>query len=276
MPIKNKGPVPPKKLSLLMTVMDRGTGLKASEVYRKYGLTFNLIAPARGAAGSDMLDILGITESEKDLVISTVVQEQAKEILNIVSDAFHFDKPGTGIAFSIPIVGVSGPRAFRYIMGDSDEVIKKEASKEGEEHMNQEKEIKENTTSYSERTFDLVITIVNRGHADHAVDAARSVGSHGGTILYARGTGIHEVEKFFGISIQPEKEVVLSLIRRTITKTVVHEIVEKAGLATEGRGLCFVLPVEHVAGIQHPLDYVNSFAAGTKKAEEEDLGTVKK
>jgi nitrogen regulatory protein P-II 1 len=106
-------------------------------------------------------------------------------------------------------------------------------------------------TMNKDREYDLIITIVNRGCADVAVEAAKQAGSQGGTIFYARGTGIHEVQKFFGITIQPEKEVLLSLVKHELTKDIMHAIVDKAGLTTPGRGLSFVLPVEDVAGITH-------------------------
>ncbi len=106
----------------------------------------------------------------------------------------------------------------------------------------------------SEREYDLIMTVVNRGFADSAVEAAKKAGAQGGTTFYARGTGIHEVEKFFGIAIQPEKEVVLNLVKHQITKKVMHAIVEKAGLTTPGRGLSFALPVEDVVGILHHVD----------------------
>ena len=61
-----------------------------------------------------------------------------------------------------------------------------------------------------EREYDLIITVVNRGYADVVVEAAKKAGAQGGTIFYARGTGIHEVEKIFGITIQPQKDVVLN------------------------------------------------------------------
>lgn len=102
-----------------------------------------------------------------------------------------------------------------------------------------------------QREYDLIITIVNRGFADQAVDAARAAGAHGGTVFYARGTGIHEMEKFFAISIQPEKEVVLTLVKHEETQKIMHSIVDAAGLKTEGKGLAFVLPVADVAGIVH-------------------------
>ncbi|MDD2189298.1 MAG: P-II family nitrogen regulator [Eubacteriales bacterium] len=102
-----------------------------------------------------------------------------------------------------------------------------------------------------EREYDLILTIVNRGFADMAVDAAREAGAHGGTVFYARGTGIHELEKFFAISIQPEKEVLMNIVRHEETQAIMHAIVEAAGLKTEGKGLAFSLPISDVAGIAH-------------------------
>ncbi len=99
--------------------------------------------------------------------------------------------------------------------------------------------------------FELIITIINRGFSEDVVDAAKSAGAQGGTVLHARGTGVHEAEKFFGISIQPEKEMVLTLVPSGIKQAVMRAICEHAGLSTEGRGLSFSVPVDEVRGIAH-------------------------
>jgi nitrogen regulatory protein P-II 1 len=93
------------------------------------------------------------------------------------------------------------------------------------------------------REYVLILTIVNRGFADQVVDAARKAGAHGGTVFYARGTGIHEIEKFFAVPIQPEKEVVMIIVKHSETQAIMHAIVEAAGLNTEGKGLAFSLPI---------------------------------
>lgn len=103
----------------------------------------------------------------------------------------------------------------------------------------------------NDKNFCLIITIVNRGFSDLVMDAARGAGASGGTILHGRGTGIHEAEQFFGISIQPEKELVLILVNYEERQTVMQAICEKAGLNTEGKGMTFSLPVDEVAGIAH-------------------------
>lgn len=103
----------------------------------------------------------------------------------------------------------------------------------------------------NDNLFSLIITIVNRGYADLVMEAAREAGAQGGTILHARGSGIHENEKFFGIAITPEKDVVLILIKTDQQQQVLHAITQRAGLNKEGNGLTFTLPVDDVSGIVH-------------------------
>ena len=102
--------------------------------------------------------------------------------------------------------------------------------------------------------FELIISIVNKGNASLVVEASKKVGAEGGTVLGGRGTGIHEKAKIFGISIEPEKEIVLTLVPCEQVETVLKAIIEEAELNKPGKGIAFVLEVERVAGITHLLD----------------------
>ncbi|MDR1797111.1 MAG: P-II family nitrogen regulator [Clostridiales Family XIII bacterium] len=97
--------------------------------------------------------------------------------------------------------------------------------------------------------YSMIVTIVSRGYADIVIGAAKDAGARGGTVFYARGSGMHDTEKFIGIPIQPEKEVVLTLVKKEAVKDIVSAITDKAGLTTDGRGISFVLPVTRTAGI---------------------------
>lgn len=108
-----------------------------------------------------------------------------------------------------------------------------------------------NGTPTAGREFDLIVTIINKGWADEMVEAARNAGAEGGTVLYGRGTGVHERKSFFGILIEPEKEVVLTLIPRERTQSVLQAIVKAGQLEKPGTGIAFVLDVSQVAGIIH-------------------------
>ncbi len=99
--------------------------------------------------------------------------------------------------------------------------------------------------------FELIVTIVNRGFAENVVDATKAAGASGGTIIHSRGTGIHENAKLFGIPIEPEKEIVLTLIEREKTGSVLDAIYTAVGLDKPSKGIAFVLNVEKIVGICH-------------------------
>jgi Nitrogen regulatory protein P-II. len=92
------------------------------------------------------------------------------------------------------------------------------------------------------------LIVVNRGFADEVMEAARTKGAKGGTIINARGTA-GQVEKFFNISIQPEKELVLIVVKHDKRREIMEEITLKAGLKTPGQGVMFSLPVDEAIGL---------------------------
>lgn len=100
---------------------------------------------------------------------------------------------------------------------------------------------------------DLVVTIVNRGEGEKVVRASKKAGAEGGTIMLGRGTGIHEQVKLFGFNIEPEKEIVLTLIPYDKSQAVLETIVREVQLEKPGRGIAFIIDVKAVAGISHIL-----------------------
>lgn len=95
---------------------------------------------------------------------------------------------------------------------------------------------------------ELILCIINNGFSDLVMDAARREGATGGTIFHGRGTGNAEIEKFFGISITPEKEIVMIVVPTEKKDSVVSAIYQDAGLDTKGQGIIFTLPVSDVVG----------------------------
>ncbi len=94
-----------------------------------------------------------------------------------------------------------------------------------------------------EKKFELVVCIVNAGYSENVMTAARSAGARGGSIVRGRGSANPESEEFFGVTIQPDKEIVLVLVSADIKDTVLKAIYKNAGLSTEGVGIVFSLPV---------------------------------
>jgi nitrogen regulatory protein PII len=97
--------------------------------------------------------------------------------------------------------------------------------------------------------YEVIFCIVNSGFADDVMDAARNHGARGGTVLNARGTAKQETEKLFNIVVQPEKEIVIILVKKEVKEEILHAIYQKVGLDTPGQGIAFSMPVDDAAGL---------------------------
>ncbi len=85
--------------------------------------------------------------------------------------------------------------------------------------------------------------IVNAGFSSQVVEIARSLGSTGATIINARGS-VAKPKTILGITIDTEKEIVLSVVEKDIAFKIAEAIKGKVGVGTNAHGLCFFLPVE--------------------------------
>jgi nitrogen regulatory protein PII len=97
----------------------------------------------------------------------------------------------------------------------------------------------------------LIVSIVRKGWGSTVLEASVKAGARGGTVLFGRGAGINEQEKIFGMSIEPEKEIVLTVVYSDRIDAILDEIVRAAELNDTGRGIAFVVPVDKVVGIAH-------------------------
>ncbi len=97
--------------------------------------------------------------------------------------------------------------------------------------------------------FEVIICIVNTGFSEEVMNAARKCGARGGTVLRGRGTANPEAESLFGIAIQPEKEIVMILVKKSLKNDILHALYKAVGLDTPGQGIAFTMPVESVVGL---------------------------
>jgi nitrogen regulatory protein PII len=100
-------------------------------------------------------------------------------------------------------------------------------------------------------TPSLIVSIVRKGWGSTVLQASVSAGARGGTVLFGRGAGVNEQEKIFGMSIEPEKEIVLTLVYSDRIDRILEEIVRAAELDSTGKGIAFVVPVDKVVGVAH-------------------------
>lgn len=95
----------------------------------------------------------------------------------------------------------------------------------------------------------LIFAICHHGYAGDVMKIAREVGAKGGTIIKARGSANKEVAKFFGITIQPEKEIIMIIVPENIKEEVMKAIIKQAGVCTEAHAITFSIKLDQVVGI---------------------------
>lgn len=217
-------------LVLMVTIFDRGQEERVMDLFNREGVTFNLLALGRGTANSQVLSYLGLGETEKMLLFSTMSSEVSNVLLKRIGEVVGPDKPNRGIAFTLPIHSVCGAPAVKCLLGISDTERREQPMEETVQH-------------------DLIVVIANRGFADVVMETAKSAGATGGTVIHARGTGSKEMEKFFGVAILPEKDLILIVAKSGSRCAIMEAIVADAGPQTDARAIVFSLPVNGVAGM---------------------------
>jgi uncharacterized protein YaaQ len=101
----------------------------------------------------------------------------------------------------------------------------------------------------TEIKHELILVIVNQGYSDELMAAAREAGARGGTVLGARGLMHEGPVKFFGISVQQEKEILIILTGNDKKLPIMEAVSRDFGLGSKAAGLVFSLPVDMVMGL---------------------------
>lgn len=97
--------------------------------------------------------------------------------------------------------------------------------------------------------YEVIMCIVNTGFSEVAMEAAKKMGARGGTLINGRGTASKEAEKFYNITIQPEKEILMILVDSSIKDNVLKGLYDSIGMDTSAQGIAFSMPVDGVVGI---------------------------
>ena len=218
------------RIRLMVIMLDRGKGARAAELFASYGLPLHYGTPGRGTANSELLDYLGLGETEKDVVFSLVPGCTIPGLLQAAGEKLQLATPGKGILFTIPLSAVSGAAA-RFINSQAHRT-----GTEQEEHMPEQGK------------NELIVVVVNSGCTDTVMAAAKLAGARGGTILHGRRVG-EETEKSGDNGVWLEKDIVAILAPRELRLPIMEAVNRAAGAATESHGILFSMPVEETRGL---------------------------
>lgn len=219
------------KLYMMVAITNRSMKYKFQEFYKENDHMVVFGTLGRGTANSAVLDYFGLEASEKMISFSVVTEEMWRKLKRGLIIKMQIDVPGTGIAFTIPLSSIGGKKVLQYLI------------------QNHEYEKKEETI-LRETDYELLVTIVNQGCIDSVMDAARGANAGGGTVIHAKGTGIKSAEKFLGVSLASEKEIIFIVTRTKDKNQIMKAIMEKTGLDSREKAIVFSLPVTSTAGLR--------------------------
>lgn len=217
-------PMEKPDFEMICVVVNFGLGSKVLQTAKKSGIPGGTIMLGKGTIKSRLLEFLAITDVRKEVVLTVADKKTASEVLETLNHKFKFTKPNHGIAFTIDVSHILGTQKYKSVN------IK---DGRGEEDI----------------MYHAIMVIVEKGNAEQVIDAATEAGSTGGTIINARGSGIHETSKVFSMEIEPEKEIVLILSKKENTDKITESIRTKLKIDEPGNGIIFIQDVNKTVGL---------------------------
>ncbi len=219
------------KLYMQVTVSSRKMAKRFTEFYKEEGLEVGFISLGHGTASDEILDYFGLDGMEKSILFHIVTDSKWKEIKRKLRLKMQIDIPGIGIAFLIPLSSIAGKKELNYLTC-------------GQEF------VKEEESSLKDTKYELLIAVSNQGYSEVIMDAARNVYAAGGTVIHARGTGSQLAERFMGVTLVPEKDMIFIVVRKDQKNEVMNAIIKEAGRNTKAGAIVFSLPVTDTAGMR--------------------------
>lgn len=218
-------------LFLMTTIVDRKMAKKYSELYKENEQHVMFVTLGSGTAANEILDYLGLENTEKAVIFSMQEESAWEKIKKQLQQKLKIDAPGGGIAFTIPLSSIGGKKTLQFLL-------------EGQDYQ------KEEESTLKDTVHELIVVIADQGNIELIMDAARGAGAYGGTVIHAKGTGMEQAEKFMGVSLAAEKEMIFIVTRKEQKNEIMRAIMKKAGLNSRAKSIVFSLPVTDTAGLR--------------------------
>lgn len=216
---------------LMTTIVDRKNAGRYVEVFQENDLNVMYLTLGYGTASNEVLDYLGMESREKAVAFSVVEEQTWLTVKKQLEKKLKIDAPGGGISFITPLSSIGGKKTLQYLL-------------ENENYQKEEESVLKDTTR------ELIIVIAEQGYTELIMDAARGAGAYGGTVIHAKGTGKEAAEKFMGVSLAMEKEMLFIVTKTEQKNNIMQAIMKDAGLDSKAKSIVFSLPVTDTAGLR--------------------------
>ena len=204
---------------LLACIVPNGQCDAISQAARAAGAPGGTIIPGKGTAPNNVLSILGFGDSSKEILLTVVPDSAEQKVRQAIQEECQKKKGRAGVLF----------------LADVTSFIKSGSKNDFS--------LEENSMADKD-SYQIITAIMNKGYAEDAMAAARNAGAGGGTVLCGRGTAREGDEKFFGVEIAPEKEVLMILVPSPKAADVASAIKSLDCFSKDGSGVIFTSKAE--------------------------------
>ena len=215
-------------MKVILSIVERGQGAAMLKLYRKRQVPIHIQCAGKGTATSEIMDILGLGSSEKDVVISFAAASAAEKLLHDLDNELRGHTGGAGIVVSIPVSGLNSLVANLA-------AYHAESLKEKEEGNDMER---------SENS--LILVVCARGCTDDVMTTAKAHGARGGTVIKGRLSGRKELEQAYEVDLKAEREIVAIVVPTSLRNPIMEAINTEHGLRSEAQAALCSLPIEQI------------------------------
>ena len=213
-------------MKLILSMVERGQGAAILRLYRKWHVPIHLQCAGKGTATSEIMDILGLGSSEKDVVVSFAAASAARKLLYDMDNDLRGHTGGAGIVVCVPVSGLNSLVAN--LAAYHAEGVKKE-----------EKEMERTENS-------LILVVCSQGCTDDVMSTAKAHGARGGTVVRGRLSGRKELEQAYEVELEAEREIVAIVVPTELRGPIMEAVNEQHGLRSEAQALVCSLPIEEI------------------------------
>ncbi len=234
-----------KRVKLLVGIINKEDELKFTDIVNDCATAVHFSGVGHGTARSSYMNYFGFNEIEKRVAMSLIPGTAEHSILSAIGHGLKLYLVGRGIAFTVPLSGISS------IINDAvlSSVSKADKPQGTRAPISKKKE--------KETMHELVIAVVNTKYTDIAIEAARAAGATGATVFHTKSLGNAKAEQAIGTSVPAETDSVFFLTTLEYKAKIMEAVRDAAGLKTEGGAVIFSLPVDDLVGIGRFEDYVD-------------------
>ncbi len=205
--------------SAVFIVVNRGQANDLLHRAQQLGAQRGTIFLGEGTNPSRLLDVLGINQTHKEVLLIAVPQEVNDRLYGMLREKFRLHKRYKGIAFSVPY--------RQYEPGGAPRIPA----------------AREHSAPYV-----CLVAVLEKGLGAECMKIARAAGAVGGTIVNAHGAGVPQ-DFYFPLAIEPQKDIVMIVTQREAAPQIRKAIYTSMQLERKGAGILFVLPVTRTLGL---------------------------